>query len=160
MDNKYRVEVEELHQFIEGWLTGSIEKTREQFARFEDALAADFVIVHPSGKWQERSAVCAEFWKAHGVRSSSFAIDIQKLKLRVTAPPYCLVMYEEWQRDVEVSGRLSSALFREAADGESAGFTYMKHGYGRKSLKVQRPNRSPKLTAIPPPVEWTKERFT
>jgi hypothetical protein len=117
MDDKCRAEVEELHRFIEGWLTGSIEKTREQFARFEDALAEDFVIVHPSGTWQEKSAICAEFWRAHGVRPSSFAIDIQKLKVRVTAPLYCLLMYEEWQRDVEVSGRLSSALFREAADG-------------------------------------------
>ena len=40
-------EVLELHVFFESWLTGSVDQSKEQYARFENVLADDFIMVPP-----------------------------------------------------------------------------------------------------------------
>lgn len=107
-------EVHALHRTIEGWLAGTLPESRQAFARFSDALAADFVIVHPSGTTATRAGVIARLWRAHGAEGQRFRIGIRNLVCRLEAPPWCLLSYEEWHHGDVPTGRISTALFRQA----------------------------------------------
>jgi hypothetical protein len=104
-------EVVALHRVIESWLTGSAPRTREAFARFADALADEFVIVHPSGAAESKSDIVAALWNAHGANGDGFSIEIRNVTCRVEADPWCVLTYEEWQHDDETTARISTVVF-------------------------------------------------
>ena len=72
----------------------------------------------PDGVLTERAALLAKLEAGHG-GNDQFEIGIRNFVTRHQWDDYCLVTYEEWQKDRGVaSARLSSALLRAAPDVE------------------------------------------
>ena len=116
LDERCRAEVIGLHQFLQGWLGGTIEPTEESLHRFSTVLAPEFEIITPGGERIGRDSLIAGMRDAHGARAGSappFRIRIEAYEGKPLGPDLRLVTYEEWQEaDGRRRGRLSSALFR------------------------------------------------
>jgi len=116
METECRENIEGLHRFIEAWLLGSIEKSRQRFRYFDDALDKKFIIIHPSGELQTKSDISSDLWNAHGVRSKQFSIAIRNITVRSASENCCILTYEEWQTGTEKPARLSTVVFRRSED--------------------------------------------
>jgi len=57
VEESYRQEIIRMHQIIAAWLSGNVPQTHDAFAPFEDVLAADFHLVHPSGVVRDKAQV-------------------------------------------------------------------------------------------------------
>jgi len=114
MEIECRKNIKELHAFIESWLKGAVEKSKQEFQYFKDELDEDFVIIHPSGELQTKSDIINDFWNAYGVRPENFIIEIRNIKIRSEAKDICILNYEEWQTSVEESARISTVIFRKS----------------------------------------------
>jgi hypothetical protein len=110
-------EVIELHRFFEAWLSGSLQKTREAYARFDSVMAEDFVMIPPDSNVLPRDVIMDIFWEEHGSRSAPFRIEIRNPTVRQVAGSLYLVIYEEWQFDPGQSARISSALIEASQRG-------------------------------------------
>ena len=117
MEARCKAEVEALHRFFEEWLSGRRPDTDEDWRRFPDVLAEDFHLVSPDGVLLDRQGVLDGLRGAHGGCGDDLRIWTENAAGRRVAGTVWLVTYEEWQeRDGETLGRLSTALFRAAAD--------------------------------------------
>jgi len=116
MEIECRENIEELHRFIEAWLLGSVEKSRERFQYFDDALDEKFIIIHPSGELQAKSDITCDLWNAYGARSKQFSITIRNITVRSASENFCIMTYEEWQTGMEKSARISTVVFRRSED--------------------------------------------
>jgi hypothetical protein len=116
MEIECREKIKDLHVFIESWLKGSVEKTKLEFRNFEDVLDEDFIIIHPSGKLQNKLEIIHNFWNAYGVHRNDFTIEIRNIKIRSESQNICIMNYEEWQNGVEKSRRISTVIFRKAVN--------------------------------------------
>lgn len=103
-----------LHVFIESWLNASIDKSRQAFQYFEDALDSDFVIIHPGGKIQSKPDIVNDFWLAHGVKPESFKIEIKNIQNRFLSESLCILNYEEHQ--TETPSRISTVVFMKTTN--------------------------------------------
>ena len=116
MEQNCEREVTDLHRFFVDWLSGALPKTEAAFARCSDVLAEGFALISPRGVLTERAALIGELKAAHGSLGGSeppFVIEVRNFRNRRTDGELCLVTYEEWQqREVQTTGRLSSAWFR------------------------------------------------
>jgi hypothetical protein len=113
-----KTEIEELHAFFEGWFTGRLEHTPAAFARFDDVIAAGFVLVSPEGARLERADLAPFLDGAYRSHvDDGFRIWIENIHVRRLTGGYVQATYEEWQETTgaEPRGRVSSALFRERA---------------------------------------------
>lgn len=116
MEAECRKNIEDLHKFIEAWLMGSIEKSKQTFQYFDDALDEKFVIIHPDGKLQTKPEIINDFWNAYGVQSKNFTIEVRNITVRSASENACLMTYEEWQAGTEKSARISSVIFQKSED--------------------------------------------
>ena len=109
-------EIIELHEFFEGWFTGSLEQTDEQFSRVSAVLADGFVLVSPGGDLDEREPLLEGSRSAYDGRPSDFRIWIEDVEVRHSRGDVTVVTYEEWQQsgDDEPTCRLSTVVFAEA----------------------------------------------
>jgi len=103
-----------LHEFIESWLKGTVDKSKQIFQYFEDALDSNFVIVNPGGDLQLKEQVTKNLWSAYGTQSESFNINIKNITIRFMSDSVCLLNYEEHQTGTEVTTRISSVLFKKS----------------------------------------------
>jgi hypothetical protein len=110
-------EVIDLHRFFEAWLSGAVDKSREEYQRFEIAMADDFVMVPPDHDLLPRDVIMDIFWGEHGSRTSPFRIEIRNTVARPLPGSLYLVSYEEWQFTPEQSGRVSTALMQDSDSG-------------------------------------------
>ena len=109
-----RAEIESMHEFLAGWLGGTLPRAAATFARFANVLAPEFVIVSPTGEATEGIVLMAGLEPAHGAHAGkSFAIRVENVRLRGTMGEHALFTYEEWQEidGAIVNARLSSVLF-------------------------------------------------
>ncbi|WP_158057870.1 hypothetical protein [Halorussus halophilus] len=112
-------EIVAFHDFLEGWLGGSLDQTDEQFERAEAVLPDEFEIVSPSGERRSGTAIRSDLRNGHGSLAADdsdpgFRIRIENVRTRFEREDSCLLTYEEWQRQgSQWEGRLSSVLFRE-----------------------------------------------
>lgn len=112
MFEQYKREICELHDFFQGWFTGTLANTDENFARFADVIAEGFAIISPSGKLTERPALLASLRAAHG-RQPGIQIWTRNHQLRHQTGDFTLLTYEEWQAgEASTTGRLSTVLFQ------------------------------------------------
>jgi hypothetical protein len=116
MEAECHQNIEELHLFIEAWLIGSVEKSKQKFQYFDDALDENFVIIHPNGKLQTKPEITHDFWHAYGSQPEHFAIEIRNITVRSASENFCVMTYEEWQTSTEQSARISSVVFRKSED--------------------------------------------
>lgn len=89
----------ELHDFLEAWFVGRLPQTQAAFARFDQALAANFVIVGPDGTLADREqvvqAVYADWGRWHDDEAAR--IVIKNPVTRHQHGDHTTVTYEEWQ---------------------------------------------------------------
>lgn len=123
MEAECRKHIVDLHRFIESWMKGEIEKSREKFGYFENELDEHFVIIHPSGRSQSKLEMINDFWGAHGVQAQKFKIEIRSVKLRRSVENMCILNYEEWQTGSEIAARISTVIFKKSR--ESHKFKWM-----------------------------------
>lgn len=103
-------EVDRLHDFFQGWLSGSLDPG--SFSRVEDALAPGFAMIGPDGVRRAREPLLDRIRRSRGSRPR-LRIRIRDVTVVHPGEDHCLVTYEEWQDDPEGSaGRISTALFR------------------------------------------------
>ena len=110
-------EVTDLHVFFESWLTGSVEQSKEQYARFENVIADDFIMVPPGSNVLPRDTVLEIFWQQHGSITPPFRIEIRNPVSRKVAESLYIVTYEEWQFGSEQTSRITTALMSENETG-------------------------------------------
>ena len=118
MEIECRDNIIKLHEFIESWLKGTVDKSKQIFQYFEDTLDSNFIIVHPSGELQSKEEITNDLWSAYGVQSECFSIKISDIVLRVISDTACLLNYEEHQEGKEPSTRISSVLFKKSETSE------------------------------------------
>ena len=113
MDKQFEAEVVAIHDFLTGWLSGSLPKEAATYAAFAEVLADDFLIISPSGEARPRAELIPGLEQAHGVEANDFRIWIENCEVRWSDAQACVGTYEEWQESAGVKiGRLSSILFR------------------------------------------------
>ena len=106
-------EVLEIHEVFELWLTGSVEQSKEEYARFEDAMGDEMIMVAPGSNLLTRDVVLEVFWQQHGSITPPFRIEIRNPEARKVAESVYMVSYEEWQFGPEQTARVTTALLRE-----------------------------------------------
>lgn len=103
-------EVQELHDFFQGWLDGSLPATDAAFVRFTQATAAGFSLIGPDGSVAGRDETAAWIRAAYGTRRG-FRLWTDDHILRAAGDDWALCTYREWQtRDGETTVRISTAL--------------------------------------------------
>jgi hypothetical protein len=111
-----RREIEALHQFFEGWLSGERSNTDASFRRLDRALAPDFQLIHPSGDGRSRDDILTGLRAAHGSQPG-LTIEIRNVQLRGTGERLLAATYEEWQRSADTEdGRLSTVVFARRSE--------------------------------------------
>ena len=104
-------EVVALHEFFEGWFRGEIVNDDAAFALLPKALAAEFVIISPSGAAMSRRAVLDGVRGAHGTWTPDDSIWIDNVVVRHRDAKTVVATYEEWQRrDGSERGRVSTVV--------------------------------------------------
>jgi hypothetical protein len=117
LEESCAAEVRELHAFIQAWMRGSLPRTTQSFERFADSLADTFVIVHTSGRSDDKTSITEKVFRAHGVNPDDFTIEIRDIRVRFAERPWCMLTYEEHQSNAgDNSARLSSVLFRQTGN--------------------------------------------
>ncbi len=114
-----RTDIEDLHVFLAGWLSGRLPKSRDAYVAAVDArLDKGFFNIQPAGRVWRRADLIPELWEAHGI-SPTFDIRISDVELHhVLENGLGLATYLEHQSGAQNSEaqntRRSSLLFRVA----------------------------------------------
>lgn len=115
-EQRCRLEVEQLHQFFQGWFRGELPDTDEAFARFESVIAERFEMIPPSGRIVERASILEAVRGQRG-KEPAARIWIENHRHCFTIGNLSQVTYEEWQEMEGVKrGRISSALMETNED--------------------------------------------
>lgn len=125
MERECRKNITELHVFIESWLKGAVEKTKQEFRYFEDSLDEEFIIIHPTGVLQDKLDIIGDFWSAYGVQSEDFSIEIRNTQVRFESENMCILTYEEWQTGVEKTARISTVVFRKSINSNTNSWLHL-----------------------------------
>ena len=116
MDEQFKAEVVAVHDFLSGWLSGSLPKDPATYGPFAAMLADDFMIVSPTGETRQRADLVPGIEQAHGAEGDDFRIWIENCQVRWSDAEACVGTFEEWQESGGVTcARLSSVLFRRNA---------------------------------------------
>ena len=120
MKEQCEKEVIELHKFFEQWFKSEIENNDELFARLENALSEEFMLISPTGSVSSREQIITQIKNGFGSRKADdkpYRLWVQNIECRLMEGNLCLVIYEEWgEVGGELNARLSSALFRKKDD--------------------------------------------
>lgn len=106
-------EIVRLHDFFAEWMTGAVEQTDEQFARFAESMGEKFYIVTPSGHLTQRLALVKGLHQTYNQRQN-FRIWIENVRVQHSIEDVIVATYEEWQSfDDEgiTTARLSTVVF-------------------------------------------------
>lgn len=107
----WRREIEELHDFFEGWFRGGLPETDEVFERVAGVLHEELVFVPPSGRRIRRAELLAGLRSGHGSRPA-LEIRIERAELHLERAELLVATYEEWQREEgSATARLSTVVF-------------------------------------------------
>lgn len=118
-------EIEQLHAFFEGWLSGVLPQDRAVFSRLESALAAEFRMVVPSGEELGREQLLRSLWEAHA-RSEGLLIRIENCRIHWSdGEGTCLACYEEVHHGTGDSRRVSTALFQSSGPDAVLSWVYV-----------------------------------
>lgn len=91
-------EVRELHGYLGDWLTGRTAHTERGPVRLENALAEDFIVIHPDGVRDGKAAVVQNFASTYGGKSAGYALEITDIAVRLLGDRLGLVTYRESHR--------------------------------------------------------------
>ena len=106
-------EIIRLHDFFVEWMTGLVEETDDEFARFGDSMGEDFYIVAPSGRLTKRATLIDGLYNTYN-QQQNFRIWIENIQVQHALGDVIVATYEEWQEtkdDDKITARLSSVVF-------------------------------------------------
>ncbi|MBT8079275.1 MAG: DUF4440 domain-containing protein [Gammaproteobacteria bacterium] len=126
-------EVHSLHEYLEHWMKGEVSDQKRGPLRLENALADDFLVIHPGGNREGKSDVIRNFARAYGEKSADYALQIKDPSVRMLADGVALVTYTESHRGEPGRTRLSSALLRQRPDRESLQWLFLQETYASGS---------------------------
>ena len=113
MKPSWQQEIQKLHRFFEGWLSGALPPTDATFTRLERALDETFTFISPAGRRLDREGILAMVRAGHGGRPD-LKIWIEKPCLRLRHGELTVATYEEWQEASGVrTARLSTVIFAD-----------------------------------------------
>lgn len=117
MERRFEAEIREFHHVLNGWFSGTLERTKQGLSGLANVIAEDFILISPRGVIDRAAPLMAEIEAAHGVQSGvAFSIRIDDCRLRFADGRHCLATYEEWQqREGVTTARLATVLFRVRA---------------------------------------------
>jgi hypothetical protein len=110
-------EVVELHDFLADWFNGRLPGTESAFARFDTAIADDFVIIGPDGSMAERAAIVKAVFDDWGrwQNDETAGIEVRNARVHEQGRDLVVVSYEEWQTTATGTVvRLSTVVLRHA----------------------------------------------
>lgn len=110
--NDFLQEILDMHDFLEGWLKGTVSRGDGQPWRLAQGLSDDFVIINPSGSRGGKSDVLRAFAASYGEKPASFGLMVGGIETRLIADGLCLATYEEWHRGEYGRARVSTAFIR------------------------------------------------
>ncbi len=111
-NDPFLAEVLDFHRGLERWLKGDVTDRDAALARLTDALAEDFVVVHPDGKRDGKTGVLRNFAAAFGEKPARYRLEIRDVTLRRFDAGFCLVTYVESHPGEAGRTRISTALLR------------------------------------------------
>lgn len=115
MATQCRKETEELHAFLQDWLTAALPRSEDAYARFRQVMAPGLLVISPRGTETNQADLLKEFESIHGVlsaRRGHFRITVENYRCLEVVGDRALVTYEEWHRDGDdVSARVSTVLY-------------------------------------------------
>lgn len=116
MDQALRDEIEAVHDFLTGWLNGTLPRDHETFSPFAAALDPGFTLISPSGEVTTGRDILASIEHGHGSRGDAtnpFRIWIEQPRVAVRMHGHVLGTYEEWQSvRGATTARMSTVLYR------------------------------------------------
>lgn len=113
-------EIEALHHFFVGWLSGALPVEETLFDRaFTGRFDPSFLLIPPGGRPVRLPALSRTLRRAHG-SAPEIRITIRNVTLHDVTETRMLATYEEWQRHAPPpgraqNGRLSTVLFARGA---------------------------------------------
>ncbi|MBT8099133.1 MAG: glutathione S-transferase C-terminal domain-containing protein [Gammaproteobacteria bacterium] len=113
LKDRFLQEVLDLHRYLEDWMKGRIATEDSKPTRLADALAEDFIVIHPSGQQENKAEVIDNFAAAYGQKPKDYALEIRDVCVRRLEDGLCLVNYLESHRGESGRTRCSSALLRQ-----------------------------------------------
>ena len=116
VERRCRDEIVALHDFFEAWLSGTRPDTDRSFDRVRQALASDFQLIHPEGRWMTRTDILDGLRTNHGSQPD-LTIEIRNVRVLDGGETLIVATYEEWQTSDEATdGRQSTVVFARDAD--------------------------------------------
>ena len=110
MDDRCFEEVARLHRFFQQWFRGEVA----DMATCVESLAADFALVTPQGELLGKAEILEAIRGHHGRECSDFTIETVGRRCDRVGGVH-LVTYEEHQRGVRSTTRVSTAALTEEA---------------------------------------------
>ena len=105
-----RKEVEEVHEFLVGWFTGTIPESDFE-PRFLDHMDANLLFIPPAGMRMDRETIALGIRQGYG-SNPEFRIEIRDIKVRHVLDNHVAITYEEWQRNAAASNPQITGGFR------------------------------------------------
>ncbi len=115
-DETAETEVIELHKFFEGWYSGEIPRTDENFTRLTDVIAEDFQLITATGVTVNKALLTTLMKSSHGTKQN-LNKRIENIRLRAQDNNLCLLTYEEYGNTEGGEKKvLTSAVLRRAPE--------------------------------------------
>jgi len=106
-------EIIRLHDFFVEWMTGAVDQSNEEFARFANNMSDDFYIVAPSGQLTQRESLVTGLHSTYNQRPK-LRIWIENVVVRHQLDEAIVATYEEWQAfEGKTTARLSTVIFTQ-----------------------------------------------
>jgi len=118
--SRVRAEIEELHIWLERWLSGECPNDDASYRALSSRFASDLVLIQPGGESMSVDELNRGLRAGHGA-SPEFRITIRNVTLRRRLGANLLVTYQEWQKGARNSkpannGRVSTAILRDEGE--------------------------------------------
>lgn len=108
-------EIIDLHKFFEQWFKAEIENNDKTFARLENVLKKEFLLIMPSGAISTRDELLKnlrEGYSSHKDDEIPYKLWVQNIKCRYIETDVCVMIYEEWgEVHGKTNARISTAIF-------------------------------------------------
>jgi hypothetical protein len=115
IQEKVRLEIEELHEFFVGWFNGSLPESAFETG-FLDRFSEKLVYIPPGGRRLGLDDLAQAIRDGYA-SNPDFRIAIREVQVHWAFDDYVMATYEEWQRNALAStppdnGRVATVLFK------------------------------------------------
>jgi hypothetical protein len=123
-------EIERLHRILQGWLSGTVSDTAEEFAAFADSHTPEFTLITGDGVELARDQVLGGLRGSHG-SAAGLRIQIRDTRLVAAAGPVLVATFTEIHSGTPgARSRRCTAVFeRDAAAAHGLRWRHLQETY-------------------------------